>query len=360
MQADLEAQNSAFQKIKNQTSLSAALGAAFWSMPILVLWAFIYQLKPGAGIAMLIISGVLIGLAVRIHGRGYERIFAFIGVLAHFCVVFSALQLDMLLGGNVLAVIVVGVYIVGAWCAMYFSRINIPFHEHKAFDSAFESGEYQQQKQFKNRWFVVLPLVTGLSLATGFLTVLSVIIFKENKAIEFEQAYYDEQAEQFRNKHINTDDETLAGMSIKKALTYAYAYYSGRHFDEKGQYHGDFPQDSFQAEVILRYLADKQSDPRAQFILGRLINNDRGQALLLQAEEAGDKFARLFAIYNFGCLVDAKQGRQLLTSFDKHVQEQAIINDIQMMLSDDFKSYCDELDNNTFDYRYIRHYKPAE
>ena len=64
---------------------------------------------------------------------------------------------------------------------------------------------------------------------------------------------------------------------------------------------------SFQAEVILLSSANMLSDPRDQFILGCIIKIVRRQALFLQAEEAGDKFAMLFAIYNFGCLVDAKQ-----------------------------------------------------
>jgi multidrug efflux pump subunit AcrB len=362
MNVELDSQNTVLKKVSKQNAFAAALGVAFWCMPILVLWAFIYELKPAAATVMLAASGVLVGVAVRGHGRGYEPVFSLIGVLAHIGIVFSAWQLEILLGGQVLAVILVGVYIAGAWSAAYISRINVPFQEHKAFDQVFESSEYQQQTKLKNRWFIVLPLVSVLTFMLGMLTAICISFFQHQQFIDNQvkqQAQWQEKQEAaFRDKHINTSDESLAKMSIKKALTYAYAYESGRQFDEQGGYRGSYPQDSFQAKVILRFLAKKKQDPRAQFILGKILNNERGHTLIAQAEKAGDGFARLYSIYEFGCRINAKQGHQLLESFAKNVTEQTIITDIQGMRSDNFKAYCDVLANTKFDYRYIRNYKP--
>ncbi|ALQ07127.1 MULTISPECIES: hypothetical protein [unclassified Pseudoalteromonas] len=356
MKMDLDSKQSALQKISKQNALSAALGAAFWSVPILVLWAFLFELKPAAGPVMLLISGALVGAAVRFHGRGYERLFSLIGLIAHACIVFVAWDLQIILVGGVLAVILVGVYIFGAWGAAYISRINVSMHDHKEFDKLFESADYQKQKKLKNRWFIVLPVVSVLTLVAGFITAIGIVIFQQQQHIDIEVQQHQQRAAEFRGKHIETNNENLASMSTKKALTYAYAYQSGRHFDERGYYKGAYPQDSFQALVILRYLANEKKNPRAQFILGKILNNEKGQALLLQAEKAGDEFAMLYSIYEFGCLIDAKRGKQLLMSFAKNIEEQSVIIDIQSMNSDDFNDHCTVLDSTEFDYRYIRDY----
>ena len=55
--------------------------------------------------------------------------------------------------------------------------------------------------------------------------------------------------------------------------------------------------------------------------------------------------------------MDAKKGRQLLTSFAKNIEEQSVKIDIYGMLSDDFNDHCQVLDDTEFDYRYIKDYQ---
>ncbi|WP_339691925.1 hypothetical protein [uncultured Pseudoalteromonas sp.] len=357
MSAQSNFQNNVIEKITKQNALAAALGTVFWCIPILVLWVFIYELKPAAGAVMLWLSGALIGLAVRFHGRGYERLFSVIGFVSHACIVLLAWDFQIVVGGNVLPVILIGVYVLGAWSAAYLSRINISMHDYKAFDAYFACPDYIQQKKLKNRWFVVLPLLLVLTFVVGYIIAIAVLIFQEVQYMENEKNQQAARAAEFRDKHINTSDEALAAISQHKALTYAFAYYSGRQFDVQGRYLGNYPQDSYQAQLILRYLAEQKSNPRAQFILGKILNSKTGDALITQAEEGGDTFARLYSIYEFGCYMDAKKGRQLLTSFAKNIEEQSVKIDIYGMLSDDFNDHCQVLDDTEFDYRYIKDYQ---
>lgn len=357
MSAQSNFQNNVIEKITKQNALAAALGTVFWCIPILVLWVFIYELKPAAGAVMLWLSGALIGLAVRFHGRGYERLFSVIGFVSHACIVLLAWDFQIVVGGNVLSVILIGVYVLGAWSAAYLSRINISMHDYKAFDAYFACPDYIQQKKLKNRWFVVLPLLLVLTFVVGYIVAIAVLTFQEVQYMENEKNQQAARAAEFRDKHINTSDEALAAISQHKALTYAFAYYSGRQFDVQGRYLGNYPQDSYQAQLILRYLAEQKSNPRAQFILGKILNNKKGDELITQAEEGGDTFARLYSIYEFGCYMDAKKGRQLLTSFAKNIEEQSVKIDIYGMLSDDFNDHCQVLDDTEFDYRYIKDYQ---
>lgn len=357
MSAQSNFQNNVIEKITKQNALAAALGTVFWCIPILVLWVFIYELKPAAGAVMLWLSGALIGLAVRFHGRGYERLFSVIGFVSHACIVLLAWDFQIVVGGNVLPVILIGVYVLGAWSAAYLSRINISMHDYKAFDAYFACPDYIQQKKLKNRWFVVLPLLLVLTFVVGYIIAIAVLIFQEVQYMENEKNQQAARAAEFRDKHINTSDEALAAISQHKALTYAFAYYSGRQFDVQGRYLGNYPQDSYQAQLILRYLAEQKSNPRAQFILGKILDSKTGDALITQAEEGGDTFARLYSIYEFGCYMDAKKGRQLLTSFAKNIEEQSVKIDIYGMLSDDFNDHCQVLDDTEFDYRYIKDYQ---
>lgn len=339
MSAQSNFQNNVIEKITKQNALAAALGTVFWCIPILVLWVFIYELKPAAGAVMLWLSGAVIGF------------------VSHACIVLLAWDFQIVVGGNVLSVILIGVYVLGAWSAAYLSRINISMHDYKVFDAYFACPDYIQQKKLKNRWFVVLPLLLVLTFVVGYIVAIAVLIFQEVQYMENEKNQQAARAAEFRDKHINTSDEALAAISQHKALTYAFAYYSGRQFDVQGRYLGNYPQDSYQAQLILRYLAEQKSNPRAQFILGKILDSKTGDALITQAEEGGDTFARLYSIYEFGCYMDAKKGRQLLTSFAKNIEEQSVKIDIYGMLSDDFNDHCQVLDDTEFDYRYIKDYQ---
>ena len=187
MSAQSNFQNNVIEKITKQNALAAALGTVFWCIPILVLWVFIYELKPAAGAVMLWLSGALIGLAVRFHGRGYERLFSVIGFVSHACIVLLAWDFQIVVGGNVLPVILIGVYVLGAWSAAYLSRINISMHDYKAFDAYFACPDYLQQKKLKNRWFVVLPLLLVLTFVVGYIVAIAVLIFQEVQYMENEK-----------------------------------------------------------------------------------------------------------------------------------------------------------------------------
>ena len=344
-------------KLVKQSPLAAAIGVACWSIPIIILWITVFSIKSAIGPVMLVISGVLVGLAVRIHGRGYDRIFSVISLIAYLSVIAVALSSEVLISGTLSLSIYALLFALGSWSAAFIARKSIPFIDHKLFAEVYESGELAGYKKIKNHWLVVLPSTLIATSCLSFAGAVGAFAHQQYLFVEKQMEQEQHQAAKFRAKHIPTDDEFLATLSNKKAFSYAFAYYSGRHFDEQGVYQGNFPQDTFKSETILRYLVEHKNEPRAQFILGRMLAFERGEALMASSRQSGDQFARLYDIYQFGCHIDAKQGRTLLQSFKKLVTEQSVIIDIQQMQSNDFRDYCDILDDTEFDYRYIRDYK---
>ncbi|HCV17353.1 MAG TPA: hypothetical protein DGF36_04440, partial [Alteromonas sp.] len=62
-------------KLNGQHGLKAALAVAFWSVPILVLWYWLYLYDDRFAPIMLALSGAAIGIVVRFYGRGYQLSF---------------------------------------------------------------------------------------------------------------------------------------------------------------------------------------------------------------------------------------------------------------------------------------------
>lgn len=63
------------ENLNKQNGLLAVLAAAFWIIPFIGFWYVIHSYHPNFSPIMLLLSGLLVGLAVRIHGKGMTGIF---------------------------------------------------------------------------------------------------------------------------------------------------------------------------------------------------------------------------------------------------------------------------------------------
>ena len=109
-------------KLNKQNAFLAALGGAFWTMPILFAWFFVFQNFPKFAPLMLVLSGILIGIAVRLHGRGYTKRFSVVAFILHLSTVLIAVDFGILLEGKLWAIILFGLYFIGAWSAVFFAK----------------------------------------------------------------------------------------------------------------------------------------------------------------------------------------------------------------------------------------------
>jgi hypothetical protein len=142
-------------KLNGQHGLKAALAVAFWTVPILVLWYWLYLYDDRFAPVMLALSGAAIGIVVRFYGRGYQLSFAAMALLAHLAVVVAAFMFGLSLGEgqSVRAFILVGLYGAGAWSAAYVGRLTIPFEQHRAFYVLTEEAAHNSSRRLRNRWF---------------------------------------------------------------------------------------------------------------------------------------------------------------------------------------------------------------
>ncbi|WP_105169630.1 hypothetical protein [Pseudoalteromonas sp. T1lg23B] len=359
MQVDPHILEQVEKKLNKQNALKATFAVIFWCIPILVTWNVIFELVPRFSPVMLVISGAAVGFVVRYCGDGYGRRFAFIAFIAHLFLIVFAVNSGIVLYGTNWAMILIGLYILGAWSAAFIARRGIPLLEHKAFYVLMEQQAHESSLKLKNRWFVVFPILLILLPLTMLVTVYSVYFFNSYSYQQEVVESYVQSVERHEAKNIDVTPKSLDAYSTKEALYYAYSYYSGQHINALGRYKGEFPHSPFKAKTILNYLVEHRQDPRSTFILARISEGAKVGMLLNRALEQGDEYAKLYSIFEFGCLSDNDRAMQLLESMKGLAKEQPVISDIEGALDYGFQYVCGDLARSDFELRYIREYSPA-
>ncbi|MBS3796158.1 hypothetical protein [Pseudoalteromonas sp. BDTF-M6] len=345
-------------KLNNQNAVKAGLAGALWSMPLLVIWYAVYYFAPAFSPMMLFISGALIGFMARYHGQGYGRRFAVIGFVTHLILVVVAINIGIVITGTIWGVILLGLYLSGAWAAAFFARKGIPLTQNKAFYVLTEQQAHSSDSLLKNRWYVAVPLLLLVASLTNVATAFGIHIFHGINQQVAAAEDYQQELERHRAKAIDVTPNSLDKLTTKEALFYAYSYYTGRHVNARGQYKGEYPLSTFKAKTILNYLVKYRQEPRAAFILAR-VNEDKSRAEMLQTAIAqGDQYAKFYSVVAYGCTSEEKRAKQLLAGMQRLVNEEPIASDINTLMHYGFGYMCDELDDADFELRFLRDYSP--
>lgn len=343
-------------KLHRQNGLIAAFAISLWSIPILLSWYFVYQVNDTFAPVMLTVSGGLIGLAVRFHGRGYFASFGGIAFLAHALLVIAAFLFGLGLGQgqSVWAFVLAGLYAFGAWLAVYLARLRVPFSEHKAYFKLTEMESHESGRKIKNRWFVVAPVTfvaCCVSLYASLVLLMGVDIFRTTNA---EVVREQNAREQFENLAIDVTTASLNNISTAELLRYSYAFHSGYLPNRQGQYQSTYPKSGYKSQRILRYLSEDRAHARATFILGLLTYDQKGNELITQAANEGDKYAMVYLAAEFGCFGNTTQSNELLSRLTRTINEQAVLQEAYAFL--DMKSWeiCEEFESPKFLLKFTR------
>ncbi|WP_414828456.1 hypothetical protein [Alteromonas sp. H39] len=342
-------------KLQRQHGMKAAIAAAFWAVPILVLWYVTYQINDSFAPLMLAISGILVGLAVRFHGRGYTPSFGIIAFLTHLAIVIAAFLFGMSLGEGqaVLAVMLAGFYVAGAWAAAFIGRARIPFTQHRAIYLLTEHKPHPSHKRLRNRWIITIPvsvIVTGVTLSATLFTLAGVDFVNTSASYAQRES---EQRDALEQKAIDVTSESLSTLTNDEAMRHAYAFFHGFLPSKKGFRYSRYPKSEYKSKRILSFLAQEREHARAQFVLGRLTYTENGGALIQQAAEKGDSFAKIHQATEFGCFGNTRRATELLNLLAKTMTDASAKQEIDSILHTGFDSVCAEFSRPDFAMMYI-------
>ena len=331
-------------KLNKQNALKAAIACSFWCIPLLITWYFLFQMNGQIAPIFLIITGALVGALVRFHGKGYTALFSGLAVILHALLVLSAFLLDLVLapGETIWAVVLLGTYVFGAYLALIISRIQIPFHEHKAYYQLAEVNEHVSAKKLKNRWFIALPI--SVLLSGSFLIGSTIVLYAMNGYLMLEQATVkaEQKRETFEDKAISLDSAMLKSMSTKNALIHAYAFYSGQLSDEYGYFKSRYPKSTYKTNTILKFLVETRDNARAKFLLGSLTLEDNGLLLIREAANKGDIYAKIYVALQFACNGKADMATDLLTRLKGTTRDKLALKQIDKVFSIGFEDACND------------------
>lgn len=348
--ADVEA------KLNRQHGVKAAIAIAVCSVPILVFWYWLYLLDYRFAPLMLAISGALGGVIVRYYGRGYTPLFSVLAFLAHLLLVIAALMFGLSLGEgqSVRAFILVGLYAIGAWAAVYLGRAGVPFELHRAFYVVAEQASHHSSKRLRNQWFVAVPVAIALGTVTLTLTLFTLTGFEIFRTTASQQVTAQQQRDAFEAQAIDVTSVNLQTLSTEEAMRYAYAYFNGELPNKKGNRYSNYPKSEYKAKRILSFLIEERDYPRAKFVLGKLNYQESGTALIRQAAEDGDSFAKIAVATEFACFGEPDKAKTLLNMLARTISEKSAQNEIYAVLNTDFAQLCEEFNFPDFSLMYIR------
>lgn len=343
-------------KLNKQNALFAALGAAFWTTPVLIIWYLVHSYNPNFGAIMLIISGIAIGLGVRIHGKGMKALFSILALIAYTWIVVMAFSLDIVLSGTTWAMFLFGLYVVGAAATMYIARIEVPFEEHRAYSHLTFENRHISNNKAKNKWFSALPVLAVTVICSSFIANVCIVIISQNQVQNafLQQQLHQQKLEQ--NKEIDVTPKGLEHMSTKEILLYSYAYHSGLLFNQRGTSSSPFPLSEFKAETILKYLVKYRDNARAKFILGFLTRGAKGKALLEEAVEQGDEYAKIYSTVDYGCSSNPDLALKQLNVLRRVYRDDYIQEEIDSILYLGFDGICRALDEPEYYLSYAQNY----
>jgi hypothetical protein len=344
-------------KLNNQNALYAALGATLWTIPALIIWFFIYLYTPKMGPVMLLINGFIIGLVVRIHGKGMKPLFSMIAFAVHTWIVVIAFILDIVLFGTTWAILLFGLYAFGAGIAMHIARIEVPFEEHIAYNYLTSMNVHSSSKKLKNRWFITFTLLILTIPISSYLASVGIVFLKEYQFQSNQLQQVNNQKNLLKNLEIELSNEGLNSRKTQQLLRYSYAYHKGLLFNDRGTSSRTFPRSEYKSKRILKYLVKNRDDRRAKFILSRLIGGSQGNILLQEAAEQGDRYARVYSLIELGCYSDAELATRQLNKLRKLFHEKYIQEEIDSILYIGFSAICSDLEEPEFQLSYFLNYK---
>lgn len=338
------------KKLNKQNALKAALAVSLWCMPIFVSWYLVFQFYSQFAPIYLLVSGALVGLAVRLHGKGYSVLFSIIAFLAHALLVASAFQYNLLLapGDSIWAIFLLGLYASGAWLSAYIGRIQVPFLEHKAFYQLDQQNKHSSSKKLINRWFVALPIVVPLCASLLVFSMFVLIIIDESTALAEANQQTQQKRKAFNSRAIDVRPESLKNLSVKQALVHAYAFHTGQLPNDFGYNISKYPKSTFKAMTILKYLSEKRNTARAKYILGLLTIENNGTLLIREAANEGDNYAKLHVATQYACNGKPAIATDLLRRLKSTMRDDLVLNQIDQVLSFGFDEACDEENSSLF------------
>lgn len=343
-------------KLDGQNGFKAALATVFWSVPLLVLWYWLYLFDDRFAPVMLALSGAVVGIVVRLYGRGYLLSFAIIAFLAHLLVVIAAFMFGLSLGEgqSVRAFILVGLYGIGAWSAAYLGRVTIPFEQHRAFYLLTEQASHKSSQRLKNRWFLIVPVAVLGGCLSLSATLFGLTGFEMFRASQSHHENRMAEREAYEARAIDVSSHYLNTLSTEDALLHAFAFFSGHLPNKSGHRYTRYPKSDYKAKRVLSYLSEERGNVRAKFILGRLTYNENGLSLIQQAANEGDIYAKIHVATEFGCYGEPDKATQLLNMLAKTNDEKRALEEIYSILSVSFEQICAEYRTPDFAQMYIR------
>lgn len=357
MKIDQELLDKVESKLNKQNALFAALGAAFWTTPAIILWFFVYSYNPNFGSIMLLLNGFLIGLVIRIHGQGMKPLFSVIAFITHTWIVFIAFDFGIVLSGTTWAIFLFGLYATGAGVAMKIARVGVPFEEHRAYDYLNSTQTHISNKKIKNRWFTAFSVLILTASVSTFIASISIVFFSEYQA-KNKQLVQDQKLRKLaHNKEIDITPQGLEHRSTKEILIYSYAYHTGLLFNKLGNISQSFPRSEYKAKTILKYLIKYRDNARARFILGFLMSNPEGQSLLTEAVDQGDEYAKIYSAVDYGCYTNTDLAIKQLNILRKLFREESLHEEIDSILYIGFKDICSDLEEPEYLLSYVLSYK---
>lgn len=344
-------------KLNQQHAVFASLGGAFWSIPAIVIWFWAYTYMPELGVMMFLLSGFLIGLAVRFHGKGMTRLFPLIALIAYTWVAIVAFSLEMVLHGSIWAMFLFGIYVTGAGVSMYLAKIGIPFEEHRAHTQLTSIQKHVSNKAKRNKWFIAIPILVLAISAASYLSALGLLVFKESQYLDQVVKQESERRQEQLDKEIDVTPAGLDARSTQEILRYSYAYYAGLLFDKTGRSTQPYPRSEYKAKTVLKYLVNSREDPRAMYILGLISEGDQGLALIKQAADRGDAYAEIHSLVKYGCNSNSAAAADLLNKKQKLAEAKHIRDEISSILYLGFPEICSDFVQPEYLPSYMINYK---
>lgn len=345
------------QKLNKQNALKAAIASSIWSVVILLVWYLAVQMYEQLGLLFVILSGAAIGGLVRFYGKGYIPVFSLIAFIVHALLVLAALLLNIILTTGVYwLVLLLGLYLVSAYLAVFLARIQIPFQQHKVFFQLCELQQHSSSLALKNRCFVSVPIAIFLSSILLTASTIALFIVKES-SIVVRQIEQNQKAEQsFEDRAIDVSVQSLQNFSTKEALLHAHAYYSGVLHNEYGYALGRYPSSKYKTKTILSFLSEQRKDPRATFVLGILSIENNGLKLIKQASEQGDVYAKIYQAVQFACNGSPKMSADFLGRLQKTSRERHATDLITSILYNGPSESCSNRQLNEFVLKHVTSY----
>lgn len=174
--SDEQGTNIAEEIIANQRGHYAALGALIWTCPILLVWYSIVNLVPDLSGICIVVTGAVVGLVFRTHGKGVSGAFRFAAIFVYLTILIFTTALGVTLKGPIHVAIALGLFLGGTASAGFFAKRSINRVEEAALWRHRLSENGKTAAMFNSSW-VLVPLSIIASLVSGVLATALILSF---------------------------------------------------------------------------------------------------------------------------------------------------------------------------------------